>query len=110
TLIQRIEALYQSLDADLKFQLKPEEEKEIEEGVQEKAAVTLDLRGVPCPINYVRAKIAIEGMEVGECIDILLDDGEPIRNVPASLENDGQEILEIRKENGHYLLRVMKKV
>lgn len=109
-LIQRIEDLYQSLDADLKFQLKPEEEMEVEEGEREKAAMTLDLRGVPCPINYVRAKIAIEGMEVGECIDILLDDGEPIRNVPASLENDGQEILEIRKENGHYLLRVMKKV
>ncbi len=109
-LTQRIEALYQSLDADLKFQLKPEEDKEVEEGERTKAAVTLDLRSVPCPINYVRAKIAIEGMEVGECIDILLDDGEPIRNVPASLENDGQEILEIRKENGHYLLRVMKKV
>ncbi len=109
-LIQRIEDLYQSLDADLKFQLKPEEEKEVEEGERAKSVMTLDLRGVPCPINYVRAKIAIEGMEVGESIDILLDDGEPIRNVPASLENDGQEILEIRKENGHYLLRVMKKV
>ena len=53
----------------------------------------LDLRGVQCPINYVKTKLRLEMMDSGECLAVFLDDGEPIRNVPASLKNDGHTVL-----------------
>lgn len=60
-------------------------------------------------MNYVRAKIALEDLEIDDILELLLDDGEPIMNVPPSLENDGQKILEIRKEDGHYYVKVRKR-
>lgn len=68
----------------------------------------LDLKGVKCPINYVKAKLFLETLEEGDLVTVLVDDGEPIRNVPNSLENDGHLILEKERVNGHYRLLVQK--
>lgn len=53
----------------------------------------LDLTGVPCPANFVRALLRLEGMNDGEVLQLTVDDGEPIENVPANLVEDGHEIL-----------------
>jgi TusA-related sulfurtransferase len=53
----------------------------------------LDLRGVMCPINYVKTKLKLEMMDEGEILEVWLDAGEPIRNVPQSLRNDGQKVV-----------------
>jgi sulfite reductase (ferredoxin) len=58
-----------------------------------KPVSTLDLRGVMCPINYVKTKLKLELMEPGELLEVWLDAGDPIRNVPMSLRNDGQKVL-----------------
>ena len=52
-----------------------------------------DLRGVACPLNYVKTKLKLEMMETGEQLEVWLDAGEPIRNVPMSLKNDGHKVL-----------------
>lgn len=38
----------------------------------------LDLRGTPCPINFVRTKIRLQQMSAGELLEVWLDAGEPI--------------------------------
>ena len=53
---------------------------------------TLDLTGTPCPLNWVKAKLALEQMEPGEEIVLLLDPGEPIESVPQSAREDGHEV------------------
>jgi len=53
----------------------------------------LDLTGVPCPANTARALLAIEWMDEGRILEILVDDGEPIENVPPSLVAEGHTIL-----------------
>jgi tRNA 2-thiouridine synthesizing protein A len=53
---------------------------------------TLDLTGVPCPLNWVKAKLALEEMEPGEEVVLLLDPGEPIESVPQSAREDGHEV------------------
>ena len=73
------------------------------------AAIELDLRGVACPMNFVRAKIQLEEVEVGQVLEILLDDGEPARNVPASFAEQGQEVMSVGKEEGHYRLKVCRR-
>ena len=54
--------------------------------------MTLDLRGVPCPLNWVRAKLALEQLAPGDTLELLLDAGEPIESVPASAREAGHEV------------------
>ena len=53
----------------------------------------LDLKGIPCPQNSARALLALAGMETGTLLEIIIDDGEPLENVPASLEEEGYKII-----------------
>ena len=54
---------------------------------------TLDLRGIECPLNYVKTKIQIDKMKKDEILEVVLDSGEPFDSVKNSLEIDGYEIL-----------------
>ena len=53
---------------------------------------TLDLRGVVCPLNWVKAKLALEELDPGDELTLLLDPGEPIESVPRSAREDGHEV------------------
>ena len=53
----------------------------------------LDLRGVICPYNFVKTKLKLETMEEGQILSVILDAGDPIRNVPQSVSNEGHTIL-----------------
>ena len=57
-------------------------------------AEVYDLRGVACPMNYVKTKLKLEMMDEGEHLEVWLDAGDPIRNVPVSLRNDGHKVLQ----------------
>ena len=69
----------------------------------------LDLKGVKCPYNYVKAKLKLEELTSGDELEIYLDEGEPITNVPRSLEDDGNTIVSIDKlDDTHFKLLVKK--
>ena len=53
----------------------------------------LDLRGVICPYNFVKTKLKLETMAPGQLLCVLLDDGDPIRNVPQSVRNEGHTVV-----------------
>ena len=74
-----------------------------------KNANLLDLLGVCCPMNFVRTKLAIDKINAGERIEILLDDGEPIINVSRSVKDEGHRVLDVAPENGHFRLVVEKR-
>ncbi|MBI4289624.1 MAG: sulfurtransferase TusA family protein [Chloroflexi bacterium] len=63
--------------------------------MDEKQNGLLDLRGVSCPMNWVRTKMVLEDMEIGEKLEVWLDDGEPIRNVPRSIKDEGHKLLKV---------------
>ncbi|MBU2567982.1 MAG: sulfurtransferase TusA family protein [Elusimicrobia bacterium] len=67
-----------------------------------------DLRGTPCPINYVKTKIKLEELNTGDVLEVYLDDGEPIVNVPKSLEGDGHKILNIQRVDNYFKVAVKK--
>jgi sulfite reductase (ferredoxin) len=70
-----------------------------------------DLRGVACPMNYVKTKLKLEMMDAGEKLEVWLDSGEPIKNVPMSLKNDGHKVLiqeALEPEASHYRILVEK--
>jgi len=56
----------------------------------------------------VKTKLFLETLEPGSIIDVYLDEGEPISNVPKALENDGHKIMKIEKLGEFYRVRVEK--
>jgi tRNA 2-thiouridine synthesizing protein A len=56
---------------------------------------TIDLKGQVCPYTFVRSKLAIEKMKLGEVLELIFDYQPAIENVPRSMENEGQTVLKI---------------
>ncbi len=69
----------------------------------------LDLRGVSCPLNFVKAKLAIDRIGSGETIELYLDDGEPIVNVTRSLKDEGHQVLLVTPKLNYFEVMVEKK-
>ena len=70
--------------------------------------ILLNLLGVKCPFNYVKTKLKLETMATGSKLEVLLDDGEPIKNVPRSIQNDGHKLLSQDKIDNHYKIVIEK--
>ena len=76
---------------------------------------TVDITDVVCPMTFVKAKVAMEELEIGQELDdgevlaIRMNDGEPVQNVPRSFKEEGQQVLKlIDNEDGTYDLIVKK--
>jgi TusA-related sulfurtransferase len=69
---------------------------------------SIDLRGVACPLSFVRAKLHLEKLESGQFLEVLLDAGEPIEQVPNSLISDGHQIKTIEQRDRFFALTVQK--
>lgn len=61
-------------------------------GVAGGGPASLDLTGVACPLNWVKARLALERMSPGETLTLRLDPGEPLESVPRSAREDGHEV------------------
>lgn len=68
----------------------------------------LDLRGVICPYNFVKTKLKLDTLEAGSQLAVLLDDGDPIHNVPKSIMNEGHQVLTQEKVASHYRIVIQK--
>ncbi|ALF55559.1 SirA-like domain-containing protein [Nostoc piscinale CENA21] len=66
----------------------------------------LDLRGTPCPINFVRTKLRLEKMSPGDLLEVWLDPGEPIEQVPDSLTMAGYQVEQITDCSEYFSLLV----
>lgn len=62
-----------------------------------KADKTLDIKGQICPYTFVRSKLAMEKMNLGEVLEIVTDHRPASENVPKSMENEGQAVLKIEQ-------------
>ena len=70
---------------------------------------TVDITDVVCPVTFVKAKVALEELDDGEILSIRMNDGEPVRNVPRSIKEEGHQILKlIDNQDGTYNLIVRK--
>ena len=138
-LAQLLNDLYQNMDDSLQFKLpsdssqtdakdSKEKDNQKEKSVEsvksvcvseskneekESAAISPDVkkdfRGVMCPMNFVKTKIALTPMQSGQILEILLDDGAPIENVPGSVKNEGHTILSTEKVENYWKVLIKKK-
>ena len=68
----------------------------------------LDLRGTPCPINFVKTKLRLEQIDQGCWLEVWLDQGEPIEQVPDSLKMQGYELQPIENRSEFCILKVRR--
>jgi TusA-related sulfurtransferase len=73
-------------------------------------AMALDLRGTRCPLNYVKTRLQLERMEIGERLEVWLDHGEPEEQVPRSLRMDGQRVSILDPGEGWVRIEVERQV
>lgn len=102
-LLAAIEALYQSMDNSLRFPAELQTQAAPAPAAPlpapailvaaAKADVEKDYRGVACPMNFVKVKLDLATMEAGQTLKVILGDGDPIRNVPRSVEEEGHKVL-----------------
>jgi sulfite reductase (ferredoxin) len=67
-----------------------------------------DLSGVKCPLNFAQTKVRLSAMNSGEILEILLDDGPPIDNVPDSVKLDGHTIVRQEKIGDQWTVLIKK--
>lgn len=61
-------------------------------------------------MNYVKTRLRLEEMEVGEEVEVWLDRGEPEVQVPRSLRLDGQGVTELGIAEGAFRILVRRAV
>ena len=59
----------------------------------------LDIKGEVCPYTFVRSKLALEEMDPGQVLRVVVDHEPATENVPKSMTNEGHDVLEIGKVN-----------
>ena len=74
-----------------------------------KADERLDITDVVCPVTFVKTKVALEEMEEGQILQVHLNDGEPVQNVPRSVKDEGHRIPKLEEnDDGTYELFIRK--
>lgn len=69
----------------------------------------VDITDVVCPVTFVKVKVALEEIDEGQVLEVLLNDGEPVQNVPRSLRDEGHRVRGlVDNGNGTYTLLVEK--
>jgi tRNA 2-thiouridine synthesizing protein A len=66
----------------------------------------IDITKEICPMTFVKTKLKLETMSAGEVLEVTLREGEPLLNVPKSVEQDGHKILDLRQEGEVYKLLI----
>jgi sulfite reductase (ferredoxin) len=105
--------LYHSMDNRLRFSCETEVVAALPAGPEQRhldPMIFKDLRGVACPMNFVKTKVELSRMQIGDHLKILLDDGEPIDNVPRSVITEGHEIISQERLDGHWQVVIEKKL
>jgi tRNA 2-thiouridine synthesizing protein A len=70
---------------------------------------TLDISGDMCPMTLVKTKLRLEELGIGDLLTIRLRDGEARVNVPRSLREQGQAVIDERPAaDGCYVVVVRK--
>lgn len=74
-----------------------------------KADAFVDITDVVCPVTFVKAKISIEDLEDGQILEIKMNEGEPLLNVPRSFKDEGHKVVEVNNnEDGTFTVFVEK--
>ena len=77
--------------------------------MNKKGDLFVDITDVVCPVTFVKAKMSMEELEDGQILEIKMNEGEPILNVPRSFKEEGHKVIEVNNNgDGTYTVLVEK--
>lgn len=71
---------------------------------------TVDITDVTCPMTFVKVKVALDELDVGQILCIHMNDGEPVQNVPRSCKEEGQQVLKLLRSGEDTWDLIVKKL
>ncbi len=72
------------------------------------ADVTLDAKGLNCPLPILKAKKAIKDVPVGGTLEVLSTDPGSVADFASFCKTTGHELLESAEEGGTYRFLIKK--
>jgi len=71
----------------------------------------INIKGEVCPYTLVKSKLAIEDLEVGQVLEVLLDYPEAAESIPKAMLNYGHSVLKVEKINStDWIIQIRKEV
>jgi TusA-related sulfurtransferase len=68
----------------------------------------IDLRGVPCPLSWAKAKVALAELARHDLLEVTLDDPRGARDLPRAAEAEGHHVVSESAEPGHWRITIEK--
>ena len=114
-LVETVQKLYDEMDPSLRFRpvscesaaCQPVSSSADTAPAPSQIAREADLRGVVCPLNYVRTKMLLDQLAGGEVLSVLVD-SQGAKNVPESVQKDGHEVLSTEQKGDQWRLLIRK--
>jgi tRNA 2-thiouridine synthesizing protein A len=73
------------------------------------AQYELDLRGILCPMNFVKTKLFLDKIQPDDLVIVMVDAGEPVESVTQSISAEGHTIESLQQAPaGHFSLSIRK--
>jgi TusA-related sulfurtransferase len=72
------------------------------------AGIEIDLRGVPCPVNWAKAKVHLEAAGGGERLAFVVDDARSLRDMPRAAEAEGYAVVDVEAVAGAWRIVIEK--
>ncbi|MBI5026446.1 MAG: sulfurtransferase TusA family protein [Nitrospirae bacterium] len=72
--------------------------------------VTLDCKGLSCPMPVLKAKKAIDAMKTGQVLRVVATDPGSKADIPALLRRTGNELIETKEEGNTFIFLIKKTV
>ena len=71
---------------------------------------TIDITDVVCPVTFVKAKVALEELDDGQLLAVLMNNGETVQNVQRSIKEEGHKILKLNDKGDDTFTLIVRKV
>lgn len=69
----------------------------------------LDITKDKCPMTMVKVKFALSKLKLGQQLEVLLCNDEPLKNIPRTAKDQGHKIIEIKKVNESFHKIIIEK-
>ena len=70
--------------------------------------MVLDLRGVPCPLSWAKAKLYLEEQVPSAEIELILDDPKGARDIPRAAEAEGYAVVTVEQRSTEWHILIHK--
>ena len=57
-------------------------------------------------MTSVKTRLKLKSMKPGGVLEVRVSGGEPVENLPATVEREGHKVLEVRKEESFYTVLI----